>query len=309
MRAQRWEAHGIGGLSDFRFVDVEVTDPAHGEVTIDIAAAGVNPADLKHALRADSSTLPLPIGYEVAGTIAAIGPDTTIGSGHGAVGDAVVAFRVHGGYATAMTVPAADVFAAPEQVPDEQAANLLLAGTTAAEMLHVCGADRGETVLLHGASGAVGVAVLQLARRKGIRVIGTTSDANSETVARFGGVPVRYGTGLLDRVLADGPVDAALDAVGTDEAVDVSLAVVADRPRIVTVAAPARAGTEGFAALAGTKPASAAYRDAIRAELIDLASAGELVVPVVRTYPLAEAVSALEFVSGGHAGGKVALVP
>lgn len=308
MAAKRWEAHGLGGLDDFRFVDVEVPDPTQGEVTIDIAASGVNPADLKHVLRADASTLPLPIGYEVAGTIAAIGPDTRIGSGNGAVGDAVVAFRVHGGYATSMTVRAVDVFAAPTQMPLEQVANLLLAGTTAAEMLHVCGADRGDTVLLHGASGAVGVAVLQLARRRWIRVIGTTSDANAETVARFGGVPVRYGTGLLDRALAEGPVDAALDAVGTDEAVDVSLALVADRSRIVTVAAPGRAAAEGFAALAGTKPDSAVFRDAIRAELIDLASAGELVVPMARTYSLSEAISALELVGTGHAGGKVALV-
>ncbi len=166
MRAQRWEAHGHHRHRRCRSQS----------------------ADLKHVLRADAAKVPLAIGYEVPGTIAALGPDTSIASGAGSVGDPVIAFRVRGGYATAITVPATDVFIAPTGAPPEQAVNLLLAGCTAAEMLQVCGAVHGDTVLLHGASGAVGVAVLQLSRRNGIRVIGTTSDVNAGTVARFGGI-------------------------------------------------------------------------------------------------------------------------
>ncbi|MGU3291178.1 NADP-dependent oxidoreductase [Williamsia sp. M5A3_1d] len=307
MTAKRWEAHGSSGLDDFRFVEHEVADPGPGEVTIEVRAAGVNPADLKHTMR-DGAELPLPVGYEVAGVIAAVGADTEIGSGPTAVGDEVLAFRVRGGYATAITVPARDVFAKPADVPFEKAANLLLAGTTAAEMLHVVRATEGETVLLHGASGAVGVAVLQLARARGISVIGTAGESGAERVRRLGGVAVAYGDGLLDRVRAIGPVDAALDAAGTDEAFDVSAALV-DPDRFVTVVNMPRAQREGLRAIAGAMPASAAFRDAVRAELISMAGQGELDVPMARTYPLTDAVEALAYVMDGHPGGKVALLP
>lgn len=309
MHVRRWVATGPNGLADFAFVDAELAPPGPGEVTIDVAAAGVNPADLKHATRATS--FPLPIGYEVAGRIAAIGPGTEIASGDGELGSEVLAFRVQGGYATALTVPAEKVFAKPADLPWEQAANLLLAGSTAADMLRVTDASRDETVLVHGASGAVGVAILQIARLRGIKVVGTSSTSSFDRVREFGGIPVEYGPGLVDRVRAASPhpIAAALDAVGTDEAVDVSLELVADRSRIATIAAPQRAAAEGFTALAGTAPESAEFRDAVRRSLIRLAGDGDLVVPVARTFPLAEAPAALTLVAGGHPGGKVALLP
>ncbi|OZB88327.1 MAG: alcohol dehydrogenase, partial [Microbacterium sp. 14-71-5] len=156
----------------------------------------------------------------------------------------------------------------------------------------------------------VGVMVLQLAALRGIRVIGTTSEAGAERVRGFGGIPVSYGAGLRDRVRGTGfPVDAALDAVGTDEAVDVSLALVEDRDRIVTIAAPGRAAEHGFAAIAGAQPASAVFRDGIRGELVRLADEGRLVVPLARTYPLADAIEATRFLADGHPGGKLALIP
>ena len=310
--AQHWVATDFGGLDVFELVDVDVPPPGPGEVTIAVSAAGMNPADVKHVARGgDRSSLPLPIGYEVAGRLTALGPDTEIASGGGEVGDEVLAFRISGGYATEVTVPASAVFARPASLAPEEAANLLLAGATAAEMLHVTGVGEGDTVLLHGASGAVGVSVLQQARLLGARVIGTAGEDRADVVRRFGGEPVRYGEGLADRVrpLAPQGVDAALDAVGTDEAVDVSLELVADRQRIVTIAAMGRAGDAGILAIGGAMPASVAYRDSVRARLIELAGEGRLVVPVARTFPLTEAVAALELLQSGHPGGKLALLP
>ncbi|MFW0786144.1 NADP-dependent oxidoreductase [Gordonia sp. CPCC 206044] len=311
MQIQRWVATGFGGLDDFELIDDDLRAPGPGEVSIRVRAAGVNPADLKHAQRAtDPDRLPLPIGYEVAGEMLDLGPDTEIASGGGAVGDAVLAFRVQGGYASAVTVPAEKVFAKPDALDWPQASNLLLAGCTAADMLRAVHADRDETVLLHGASGAVGVALLQLARLRGITVIGTASPSSFERVRDFGGLPVAYGPGLIDRVRAAAVrgVDAALDAVGTDEAVDVSLELVADRSRIVTIASP-RAADDGFIALGGNLPESLEFRDAVRSNLVRLAAMGDLLVPMARTFPLAAAKEALELVSGGHPGGKVALLP
>ncbi|WP_298038377.1 zinc-binding dehydrogenase [uncultured Microbacterium sp.] len=153
--------------------------------------------------------------------------------------------------------------------------------------------------------------MLQQARRRGIRVIGTASAARFDEVRRFGGIPVSYGAALEDRVRAvtDAPIVVALDTVGTSDAVDASLELVEDLRRIVTVAAPARAAADGFRAIAGSQPESAAFRDSIRADLIALAGAGELEVPIAGIFPLAEAIAATRMLATGHAGGKFALIP
>ncbi len=312
--AMRWVARGFGGLEVLAFEEADVSAPGTDEVTIEVRAAGMNPADVKHIRGGDPNTLPLPLGYEVAGVISAIGPSSdvpTIASGPVALGDEVLAFRIRGGYASRLTVPARDVFAKPQNLSFPEAANLLLAGATAADMLHVARIDEGETILVHGASGAVGVSVIQQAKLLGARVIGTASPRNFGTVERFGAEPVAYGSGLERQVreLAPEGVDAALDTVGTDEAVDVSLVLVSDRARIVTIAAPQRAERDGFLAIGGRQGESVTFRDAVRASLIDLAAREELVVPVARTFPLADAIEALELLQTGHPGGKLALIP
>ncbi len=309
--AKHWVAPRFGGSEVLELVDTEVPEPGPGEVTIDVRAAGVNPADTKHVRQGDPADLPVPIGYEVAGVLSTVGPDTEIASGGGAVGDEVLAFRVSGGWAERITVPAADVFAKPAALGFAEAANLLLAATTAADMIRVTRAEGRDTVVVHGASGAVGVSLLQLLRPLGTRVIGTASERNADTVRRFGGEWVAYGDGLEARIRDRAPdgVDVALDCVGTDEAVDVSLALVADRSRIVTIAAPGRAQSDGIRAVGGAQPESAAFRDSVRQRLIDLAGAGELEVPVARTFPLAEALAAVHLLESQHPGGKLALLP
>ncbi|GAA2754328.1 NADP-dependent oxidoreductase [Amnibacterium kyonggiense] len=311
--AKQIVAPRYGGPEVLEEVEQEIPQAGPGQVTVEVRAAGVNPADYKGfagAYSKDPEALPIHPGYEVAGVVLDLGADTELASGGGAVGDEVLAFRVGGGYASRITVPATDVFAKPAALDFPAAANLLLAGTTAEDMLRVTGVRAGETVLVHGASGAVGVMVLQLARLRGIRAIGTTSGARADVVTEFGGEPVRYGDGLLDRVRALAPdgVDAALDCVGTDEAVDVSLAV-APKERVVTIAAMGRAQRDGFLAVGGRMPESAAFRDSVRASLIALAGSGDLVVPIARTYPLARAAEALTFLADGHPGGKIALIP
>ncbi len=291
--------------------DVEISAPKPGEVVVEIRAAGMNPADYKHVRQGDDSDLPVPIGYEIAGVIVAIGPDTEIGSGGGAVGDEVLAFRVRGGYSDLLTVPARDVFAKPGTLGYPEAANLLLAGTTAAEMIAVTDSRRGETVVVHGASGAVGVSVLQQARDLGIRAIGTASEKNFDVVRKFGGEPVAYGDGLEQRLreLAPDGIAASLDCVGTDEALDVSLALIENRERIVSIANFDRAERDGYRVIMGRFPESAKFRDQVRQKLIDAAGRGDLVVPMARTYPLDQAVEALTFLSDQHPGGKLALIP
>jgi NADPH2:quinone reductase len=310
--AVHWVATDFGGLEVFDLAEVDVPAPGEGEVTIEVRAAGMNPADYKYvASGSDRSVLPMPIGFEVAGEITAVGPNTRIASGDGTIGDEVLAFRVSGGYASSLTVPAQDVFAKPANLSFAAAANLLLAGATASEMVHVTGVAEGDTILVHGASGAVGVSVIQQAKLLGARVIGTASEQNFSVVERFGAEPVAYGDGLLERVrqLAPHGVDAALDTVGTDEAVRVTLALVGDPGRIVTIAAAQQATEHGFRMIGASMPASAAYRNSIRSHLIQLSADGALVVPVAGTFPLTDAIAALELLKSEHPGGKLALIP
>jgi NADPH:quinone reductase-like Zn-dependent oxidoreductase len=302
-----WVAPRFGSSEVLELADIEVPAAGPGEVTVEIRAVGMNPTDFKaFAPGGDPSRLPIRIGQEVAGVISAVGPDT----GGLDVGDEVLAFRVQGGYAQRLTVPARNVFAKPPSLAFPEAANLLLAGTTAADMMRVVGVHKDDHVLVHGASGAVGVALLQLLRMAGAIAIGTASAARAHVVRRFGGTPIEYGTGLADRVRALAPdgLDAAFDCVGTDEALDVSLELLQERGRIVTIAASAQAKRDGIKAVAGAAPESAAFRDSQRQRLIDLAGAGDLIVPVARTFPFAEAREALKVLSSGHPGGKLALI-
>jgi len=309
--ARKWVAAGFGGPEVLRDIEVDVPDPGPGQVTIEVRAAGLNPADAKHiGPGQDARLLPLSIGYEVAGVLTALGPEAELASGGGTVGDEVVAYQVDGGYATALTVPASDVFAKPPALTFAEAANLLLTGTTAAELLHVCRARAGETVLLHGAAGAVGASVLQQARHLGVRVVGTAGKANFAFVETHGGTPVEYGPGLLDRVRAAAPggIAAALDTVGSDEAGDISLALVGDRTRVVTIVAAARAKADGYVFIGATNPASGPFRARARSRILDLARAGDLVVPIAETFTFADAPAALAALTAPHPPGKIALV-
>jgi NADPH:quinone reductase len=311
LTARKWIAVDFGGPEVLRNIEVDVPDPGPGQVTIDVRAAGMNPADAKHiAPGQDPAQLPLSVGYEVAGVITALGPDTEIASGGGAVGDEVVAAMVDGGYTTAITVPASDVFARPTTLTFPEAANLLLVGITAADLLHASGARKGETALLHGAAGAVGVSVLQQARLLGVRVVGTARKANFDFVQFYGGIPVEYGPGLLDRVREAAPegIAAALDTVGSEEAGDVSLALVADRDRVVTITDPRRAKSDGYVFVGSSNPASGPFRARARSQILKHAQDGHLVVPMAETFEFADAPAAFAALTSPHPRGKLALV-
>lgn len=310
IKARQWVAVEFGGPEALRSIEVDVAEPEQSHISIDVRGIGMNPADAKHiAPGQDPKLLPLSIGYEVAGIVRALGPGTELASGGGAVGDEVVASQVTGGYTTAITAPASSVFAKPTTLSFAEAANLLLVGTTAAELLHVSGAQKGETVLLHGAAGAVGNSVLQQAGVLGIRVVGTAKKANFDFVREFGGTPVEYGPGLIERVRAAAPggIAAALDTVGSQEAGDVSLALVPDRKRVVTIAAAARAKADGYVFIGASNPESGPFRARTRGRILDLARHGDLVVPIAATFPFDDAPAALKLLTSPHPPGKIAL--
>lgn len=310
--ARGWVAHDWGAPETWTFDEFALADPQQGEISLRIMAAGVNPADAKHvAVPRPGATLPVRIGYEVSGVVTAVGPDTTIGSGPVRVGDEVLAFRVSGGYATHVTIPSVKAFHKPATLSHPEAANLLLAGTTAAEMLALVNAAVGDAILVHGASGAVGASVIQQAQLAGVRVIGTARESRLDRVAQFGATAVAYGPGLAERIrrVADERIVAALDLAGSTEALDVSLDLVRDRSQIITIANAGRAKTDGIRWIAGSVPGSAAFRDTARRGLIDLAASGKLAVPMDRFFPLEAAPEAYALLASGQASGKLALDP
>ncbi len=290
---------------------VEVREPGPGEVTVQVRAAGVNPVDYKFysgVYGKNTALLPMRLGREAAGVVTAVGGASAL-----RVGDEVIVYGggANGLYATDVTVPAGAVVPKPGELSWEIAAGLLLAGATALHTLVATGVGAGDTVLVHGAAGSVGQLAVQLAVRRGARVIGTAAPARHEQLRAWGAEPVAYGPGLADRVRALGAVTAAIDTVGTDEAIDVSLELVADQARIATVAGQGRAAGTGIKKLGGAPGSDPGTEIRAHAweELVPLAAKGELELVIARTFPLTEAAEAHRFVAEGHAGGKVILLP
>jgi NADPH:quinone reductase-like Zn-dependent oxidoreductase len=245
--------------------------------------------------------------------ISAVGEGAAGPAGPLAVGDEVVVGSLRGGYATEVTVSAATVVPKPAEVSWEVASSLLAAGGTAVHALALLELKEDDTLVVHGASGAVGLVAVQLAVAAGVKVIGTASEARHELLRRHGAVPVSYGDGLLERLREAAPsgADGVLDAVGTDEAIDTSLKLVTDPAHIVSAVAFGRADT-GIRLIGVNMPGADAGAE-IRAEawrqLLPLAAQGRLELPISRTFALSEAAAAHELVATGHPGGKIVLLP
>lgn len=308
---RRVVAESYGGPEVLALQEIELPAPGDGQVLVEVRAAGTNPIDWKlysGAMGDDPAELPRPVGLEVAGVVVEAAPGSTGYTGALTVGDEVIVTGLSGGYAERVLAKAADVGRKPTSLSFEQAAGLLLTGGTAWHLLTNTRVGTGDTVLIHGGSGGVGLMAVQLAVARGATVIATASPARHDQLRALGAEPVAYGDGLADRVRAIGAVDAALDLVGTEEALLVSVELVADRSRIATIVGFAKAPELGIAILTEADGGQA-IRDASRAELIALVEAGKLEVTVDRTYPLDEAADAHRYLQTGHARGKVVLIP
>ena len=217
--------------------DRELPEPGTGQVRVRVRAAGVNPVDGKirsgAAQQMFPTQLPAVLGFDIAGTIDQVGP----GIDGLAVGDDVLGFANGGGYAEyALTTT---VVPKPAQLEWAAAAALPVAAETALRVLGLLKVTQGDTVLIHGAAGAVGTVAVQVAVSRGATVIGTASEGNHDYLRELGATPVVYGGGLVDRVRAVAPdgIDAVLDAAGQGALPD-SIELRGGTSRIVTIADP-----------------------------------------------------------------------
>lgn len=304
----------FGGPEVLTLTDVETPAPGPGEVAVRIEAAGVNPLDhkLRSGLRPSGAiTAPRRVGIDGAGIVTAVGEGV---EGFRA-GDAIVVFGASGTYASEVVATPAQLAPRPPGVSADEGAALGVPAGTAYQTLRSLAVGPGDTLLVHGGSGAVGQAVIQFATLWGARVLATTSDRRADRVRALGGEPVSYAPGLADRVRALAPegVTAAIDIAGTDEALATSTDLVADRSRIATLVRGADADGLGIRAFMGGSPRPlTAIEQAWRAEAmpvtLHLLAAGRFSVEVGARLPLAEAAEAHRLVEAGT-DGKVVLLP
>lgn len=294
-----------GDDSVLRLTDHPVPKVGPSEVRIRVTRASVNPVDWKVMSGGLEAMLdahfPVVPGWDVAGVVDAVGPDTP----EHVVGDRVAAYArkqvVSGGtYAEYVTVAVGDVAAVPDGVSDDDAGALPLAGLTALRVLESLEPAKGETLLVHAASGGVGHLLSQLAVAAGARVIGTASTRNHDRLRALGVEPVEYGDGLVGRVreLAPEGVDAVADLVGG--VLEDSLDLLHEGGRLASIADPAVVEHGGD--WVWVRP------DGPRlARLLEEVAGGRLSVEVDRVVPLEDTAQAFAASRDGSTAGKVVI--
>ncbi|MFF4755383.1 NADP-dependent oxidoreductase [Streptomyces sp. NPDC002514] len=303
-RAVVYETFGGPEVLELREVPEPHAGP--GEVRVRVTAAGLNPMDWVIASQPEVAAqfgigVPSGFGYDFAGVVDEVGASAT----GFAVGD-----RVYGG---AQGRAAADfvvvktpteatepLWRTPEGISDGVAATLPVAGMTAAAALAAIDLRSGDTVLVGGAAGGVGVFAVQLAQLAGARVIGTAAQGTFEFLRRLGAEPVAYGPGLADRVRALAPegVTAAADLFGIETA-EAALALGVPPERISTIAAGPR--PPGGVRTTGGFDASPDAMERISNAIL----AGAITVPIAATFPIEEIRDAVTLQAGRHVHGKV----
>ncbi|HJQ47691.1 MAG TPA: quinone oxidoreductase [Amycolatopsis sp.] len=313
-----------GGPEVLEVAEVKLGEPGPGRLLVDVAAAGVNYIDTYHRSGLYKLDLPVTLGMEGAGTIAAVGEGVTGFK----PGDRVAWQGQLGGYAQQALVAADIAVHVPDGVSDETAAATMLQGVTAHYLVRSTYEVRhGDTILVHAAAGGVGLLLVQLAKARGARVIGTVSTEQKEKLAREAGADevIRYDeTDFAEatRELTGGEgVAAVYDGVGKTT-FDGSLASLRVRGFLVLFGAasgpvppvdPQRLNAAGSVYL--TRPTSGHYvrtRDELdwRArELFEAVGNGALKVRVGGRYPLAEARQAHEDLLARRTTGKLLLLP
>ncbi|MEV4611298.1 NADP-dependent oxidoreductase [Kitasatospora sp. NPDC049258] len=289
-----------GGPQHQVFLDRHVPVPGPGQLQIAVRAAGVNPIDwkIRRGLTGKGLDLPGVLGVEAAGVVEAVGDGAT----GFAVGDHVFGITVGGGYAQHTLLTAAAAARKPAAVSFVQAAALPVAAATGYDGVEDVGLKAGQTLLILGIAGGVGSVAAQIARERGIGVLGTASEARRGYVEELGATWIRYGDGVAERILLAAPdgVDGILDLIGGADA-RAAAGTLADRSRLVATSDPGTAAELG---------GSFIRRSPVGPTLVKLAAlvaSGRLDQKITATYPLEQAAEALAEVEAGHARGKLIL--
>ncbi len=282
--------------------EVPLPEPGPGQVRVRVYAMGVNPLDWKIRRGYMSGGKPLErpslSGVEMAGVVDAVGEGVV----DFVVGDRVVG-GVQGASAEYVLAQADQIVALPDDIDFVTAAGIKVAGETAIRVLTMAGVREGQTLLLHAATGGVGIFVTQLARARDARVIGTAGAANQHFLASLGAIPVLYGPGWEDRVraVATAPIDSVIDCSGAG-VIPGSLELVVPGGPVITIADFEATGP-GVIATDGSEPG---FEDSLR-EAVKAVEHGTVKMEIARTFPLEQAADAYRLSESGHVRGKIIL--
>ncbi|MEV6792568.1 NADP-dependent oxidoreductase [Streptomyces sp. NPDC051320] len=288
----------FGGPDVLQLIDAEEPHAGPGRIRIAVRAAGVNPVDWRvregQVLGAHPIELPAGVGLDASGVVDEVGEgvegvevgDHVFGEGSGTYAE----FAVLWAWARM-----------PEGLTFEEAAGYPSVVETALRIIREVGVRPGQTLLASGASGGVGSAVLQIARDRGITVIGTAGAANQDYLRNLGAVATTYGEGWVERVRQLGQVDAALDLAGSGVIREL-VELTGDPQKVISIAdlAAPEFGVR-FSGVAGSMPEALT-------EAAGLISRGKLHIPVEKSYTLAEAAQAHIDSQAGHARGRRVMV-
>lgn len=297
-----------GGVDVLEVRDVPRPEPGPGQVLVAVRAAGINPSEGK--IRAGlvraffPATFPSGQGSDLAGVVEEVGVDVKAA----VVGDEVIGYTDNrASHADYVLVEAANLTPKPAAVPWEVAGALFVAGATGVATVRAVAPTAGEAIVIAGAGGGVGVFAVQLAVRTGAHVIALASERHHPWLRERGAVPVAYGDGASSRIGAaaeDTPVAAFIDLVGGGY-VELALELGIAPDRINTIVDFPATQKYGVKFEGGAAAASAATL----AELAAAITARDLVVPIQRTYPLADVRAAFSELEAGHMAGKIVLIP
>jgi NADPH:quinone reductase-like Zn-dependent oxidoreductase len=292
-----------GGPENQEHREIEVPTPGPSEVLVEVHFAGVNPVDWKvregYLREQMDPPLPVPLGREVSGVVRELGQDV-----QGlAVGDEVfgAVAPVAGGYAEFALTTGVLTVKKPPRLSFQDAATIPVAGATAYDAVTQLGLREGQTLLINGVGGGVGVVAAQLARDAGVAVLGTAREDKRELVESLGAVHIASGDGVADRVralLPDG-VHAVLDLVGGESLR--AVAPLASRPANIVSTGDFTVGELGGAVV--ERDGTGASFTAVAQLIAD----GKLSPHVYEVLTLEEAEQALAAVEKGHARGKVVI--
>lgn len=316
--------HGFGGPEVMVLEEVPTPSPGEGQALVRIEAAGVNFIDIYQRVGQYPVPLPSIPGNEGAGVVEAVGP----GVSEVSPGDRVAYAGAPGAYAEYAAVPAWRLVRIPERVAAKVAAAVMLQGMTAHYLTHsTYPLKPGDACLVHAAAGGVGLLLLQMAKRRGARTIGTVSTREkAELARRFGADDVIQYTSQdfeieTRRMTGGRGVQVVYDSVGRDT-FERSLNCLAPRGTLVLYGQSSGPvppfDPQALSARGGlflTRPSLAHYT-ATREELLWRAGdvlgwtgSGELAVQVGGEFPLSDAAEAHRRLSGRRTTGKLLLIP
>jgi NADPH:quinone reductase-like Zn-dependent oxidoreductase len=301
-----------GGPEVLELGQAEIPQPLPTEIRVRVAAAGVNPVDFKTRAGTGMAAVlgppPFTVGWDVAGTVDAVGTGVT----RFAVGDAVFGMpwfpRQAGAYAEFVTAPSRHFAHRPAGLSEVEAAGLPLAGLTAWQCLvDIAAVQPGQRVLVHAAAGGVGHLAVQIAKARGAYVVGTASAGKHNLLHDLGiDEAVDYRAEAFEKVVE--PVDLVLDLIGGDVATR-SLDILHPEGRLICLPSAAAAAALAAAAERGLRATAMLVEpdgDGLE-DLARLVDERRLRVLVAETFPLERASHAHRAGEMGRTAGKLVL--